>query len=350
MKISLLSAWNSDSGAATHAEFIGREWIKMGHNLSVFSFIKSDSHGNLFLRKDEPYVVRCFGTPRTNFFNPKPITEKRADILIVEDLGMLPNNELAKIFPLLKKGAKTINIIHDNKLSTDPSFYLFDWDKVVVFDQRYKKVFKSVYPEEIIKTIPYPCGPWKVGSQNKARRELKLPKDKKIILIFGWWAKTLLPYLSSIKKISNVFPIYLLVVSKDQKMKKKYLSFHGKKMKVDFREKIVSIEVLYKYSHASDVVIFGDKKAKGVVVCSTALSLVGAGCPIIVPDSKFFETFKSGVFKYKNKKELVKKIITVFKKGKRYKKTLGKMKKFVVNNNPRKIAQKYINLFKKLII
>jgi len=350
MKISLLSAWNSDSGAATHAEFIGREWIKMGHNLSVFSFIKSDSHGNFFLRKDEPYVVRCFGTPKTNFFNPRPIIEKKADILIVEDLGMLPKNKLAKIFPLLKKKVRTINIIHDNKLSSDPSFYLFDWDKVVTFDQRYKRVFENVYPRKIIETIPYPCGPWKKGSQSKARKGLKLPKDKKIILIFGWWAKTLLPYLSSIKKISNFFPIYLLVISKDKKMKKKYLSCQEKKMKVDFMEKIVPIEVLYDYLHASDVVIFGDKKVEGVVVCSTALSLVGAGCPLIVPDSRFFETFKSGVFKYKNKRKLKKNIITVFKKEGRYKKTLDEMKKFVANNNPRKIAQEYINLFKKLII
>ena len=41
MNIGMMSAWNQDSGVSVHAELIGREWVKMGHRLSVFSFLKT---------------------------------------------------------------------------------------------------------------------------------------------------------------------------------------------------------------------------------------------------------------------------------------------------------------------
>lgn len=349
MKISILSAWNSDSGAGMHAELIGREWIKMGHKLSVFSFIKSDFHGRHFLRKDESYVNRCFGTPKTNFFDPRPIVKNPMDILIVEDLGMLPKDKLAKFFPLFGEKAKTINIIHDNKLSPDPSFYQFNWDKVIVLDKRYKKIFENIYPEKKIEIVPYPCGFWEKGNQREARRKLKLPGDKKIIFIFGWWARHLVPFLPTIFKVGRKYPLLLLVVSKDIAVKEEYILLQNEEIEVDFREKIILPEELYLYLHASDVFVFGDKKTEGVVVPSSALMGIGAGCPIIAPCSNFFEIFDKEVLKYSRPKELRENIIEVFNKGEKYKETKKAAKKFVEKNNPREIAKKYIKLFKKLL-
>ncbi|MBA7514127.1 hypothetical protein ES705_06151 [subsurface metagenome] len=37
MKIGMMSLWNAANGPSIHAEFIGREWIKRGHSLVVFS-------------------------------------------------------------------------------------------------------------------------------------------------------------------------------------------------------------------------------------------------------------------------------------------------------------------------
>lgn len=351
MKISILTAWNSASGSAVHAGFIGREWIKMGHHVSVFSFIKSDfPEDDYFLKRDESYVNRCFGTSiRTNFLDPRPILKTRADILVVEDLGMLPKNNLAKIFPLIREKAKIVNIIHDNKLSPDPSFYQFNWDKIIFFDQRYKDIFKNIYPEEKSEIIPYPCDFWQTGDKNKARERLRLPKDLKIIFSFGQrWTKWLLPYLSVLPKIVRKYPCLLLVVSTDKSIKKDYLDLEKSGVKVDFREKIIPPEELYSFLHAADIILFGDKKAEGVVLSSSGLMCLGAGTPIVAPSSNIFEMFGEEILKYSNLEELEENIIDVFRTGRRCKSTILAAEKFTEKNNPRAIAELYIELFKKL--
>ncbi|NVM47049.1 MAG: glycosyltransferase family 1 protein, partial [Candidatus Lokiarchaeota archaeon] len=35
MKIGLMGAWNTDSGAAMHAELIGRSFVEKGHEIAV---------------------------------------------------------------------------------------------------------------------------------------------------------------------------------------------------------------------------------------------------------------------------------------------------------------------------
>ena len=117
MRIAMMSAWNTDSGVAVHAEPLGRVWIKMGHKLTVFTFIKDDFHGEGFTGEDEDYVIRCFGTQEhTNFLDPRPILTSDFDIFVVQDLRMLPVEQLARIFPLIKQRARTIHIVHENKL------------------------------------------------------------------------------------------------------------------------------------------------------------------------------------------------------------------------------------------
>ena len=105
MKIAMLSAWNEDSGASTHAELIGREWVKMGHDLRVFSFFPHDFHGTVLVGKDEDYVLRCFTTSScpTPYLDPRHILEANFEIFVVQDLGMLPKNGLAKIFHYIQR-------------------------------------------------------------------------------------------------------------------------------------------------------------------------------------------------------------------------------------------------------
>ena len=33
----MLSRWNTACGVSLHAELVGREWVKMGHKLTVFA-------------------------------------------------------------------------------------------------------------------------------------------------------------------------------------------------------------------------------------------------------------------------------------------------------------------------
>ena len=62
MKIAIIGAWNTSSGAAIHAELVARALVELGHKLTVFSFYPYSFHGASFTNKDEAYVVRCFTT------------------------------------------------------------------------------------------------------------------------------------------------------------------------------------------------------------------------------------------------------------------------------------------------
>jgi hypothetical protein len=37
IKIEMTTLWNAANGPSTHAELIGRAWMKLGHKLKVFS-------------------------------------------------------------------------------------------------------------------------------------------------------------------------------------------------------------------------------------------------------------------------------------------------------------------------
>ncbi|MBW2122797.1 MAG: hypothetical protein JRH07_13280 [Deltaproteobacteria bacterium] len=116
MHIAMMTAWNTDSGVAVHAEPLGKAWLKMGHDLTVYSHVQDDYHGEGFTGEDDDYVIRCLGTQRTNLLDPRPILTTDFDILVVQDLRMLPVENLARIFPLLKNRARTVHVVHENTL------------------------------------------------------------------------------------------------------------------------------------------------------------------------------------------------------------------------------------------
>ncbi len=167
MKIAMMSAWNTDSGVSIHAELIGREWIRMGHQLKVFTFFNFDFHGTTLIKEDEDYVVRCFTTSNypNPYLDPRPILSADYEFFVVQDLGMLPMDDLAKIFHHIQKKANTITIIHDNGANPNPSFYQFDWDRIICFDHRYEAFLKNYHPPEKIQIIPFPYHPIKRGNR-----------------------------------------------------------------------------------------------------------------------------------------------------------------------------------------
>jgi hypothetical protein len=105
MKIGMMCAWNSDSGASVHAELIGRSWVELGHEVRIFSFYKHDFHGTQIVGEDEDYVVRCFTTSKASppKLDPVPILTADYDVFVVQDLGMLPKDALGKIFGYVRK-------------------------------------------------------------------------------------------------------------------------------------------------------------------------------------------------------------------------------------------------------
>ena len=345
MRIAMMSAWNETSGVSIHAELVGREWVKAGNELKVFSFLEEDFHGHALIGTDEDYVIRCFGTPeRSNYLNPIPFLREDYDFFVAQDLGMLPRDKLGKIFYRIRKKAKTILVVHTNKLKDDPSFYQFDFDAVVCFDYRFKNFLKEVYPEDKIHIIPFPCHPWKEGNKEEARRKLGLPLNKKIIFVFGQKWINMLDTVPMLLDISKEYPLLLLIFSAAQRV----YGFEKLGKAVTIRKEVLEQEKIYDYLYAADAMIFGKHSLKGAVLSSTAHLIMGSGCPIIARDSNFFEMMSKEVLKYRNLEEFRENLISVFDRDERYKECCQAAKEYVEKNSSDKIADKFLKLFKEL--
>jgi glycosyltransferase involved in cell wall biosynthesis len=347
MNIAMMSAWNTDSGVSVHAELIGREWVKMGHRLQVFTFFESDFHGTAIVGEDEDYVVRCFTTsscadPR---LDPRPILSADYDVFVAQDLGMLPKDDLAKIFHYIKRKASTVTVIHDSGPSPDPSFYQFDWDRIVCFDYRYESFLEKYHPADKICTIPFPCHPLQRGNRQEARAKLGLPNKKKIVLIYGQRVKEHIPLLPIIKELNSHLPLLLLVVS--QKDVDELEGFEGIEMEI--RKESPTLASLYEYLHASDVLILHRNPCEGVVVSSAAFQCLGSGCPIIARQSRFFETLGDVVVTYSNFREFKESLLDILNEGERYQASQTLLESFIARNSAEVVAKRYIHLFEAMI-
>jgi len=343
----MMSAWNEDSGVSIHAELIGREWVKMGHDLKVFSFLTHDFHGTAIVGKDEDYVARCFTTSRAKspYLDPRPILEADFEIFVTQDLGMLPKDCLGKIFHHIQRKASTLTVIHDNGPSPDPYFYRFDWDRIVCFDNRYKEFLKKYYPEEKISLIPFPCMPLQRGDKKASRTKLGLPQDKKIILIFGQRLKEHLPILPLLREVTTHFPCQILAVSQKHLEILQAMDIE----EIEIRQESPSIERLYDYLHASDVLIIHRSQCNGVVVSSMAYQCLGSGCPILASNTNFFETMKDVVVTYSDSEEFKVNLMDILTEGEKYRASQSALDAFLRLNSAEAIARQYIDLFEIML-
>ncbi len=339
----MIGAWNTDSGVAVHAEPIGKAWVEMGHELTVFSFTEDDFHGEGFTGEDEDYVIRCMGTKKANFLDPRPILRHNFDIFIVQDLMMLPIENLVKIFPLIRKKSRTVHIVHENSLPEDSQFYQFDWDSVVYFSQR-QNFLNTVYPEA--ERIHFPCFPLREGDKIRARKKLGLPLDKKII--YEFCQSGYRPFLREPPSELKDGTILLILIPSDYQFLEEE---NPPPWMVVRREQTLSHEKFDDYLFASDAVILHKFQSRyHAVVSSTAFQALGAGCPMLVPGkSDFFFPFEEEVIRYVDFEDLKGTLIDLVRGGIRFKALQEKAVQFVKENSPKKIAEKYIELFNSLL-
>ncbi|NQT33407.1 MAG: hypothetical protein HQ594_07035 [Candidatus Omnitrophica bacterium] len=355
MKIGLIGAWNTDSGASIHAELIGRAWEEKGIDLTVFTFYRHSFHGTAITKKpgeEEDFVKRCFtvyGAPHPEM-NTKPILDADFDIFIAEDLGMIPMQKLLAVFPEIKRKAKTVNVIHDGSLSEKPEFFKFDWDQAVCFDDRYYNFLKSAYPEGKLSIIPYPAYPLKTGDMKKTREELGLPQDKKIVLLFGAAAEHALNTTLVLDRIAKEHDILLLLVTEIEHVLEE---FERILPRVSFDFKIVEQspdqDLLYQYLYASDCMIYNKYSKPTVVVGSTVFQCMGSGCPIISLDSNFVYSFNREVLKYRNFYELEDNLVDVFERGPKYQKQQIAIREYLEDYSAEPTADRFLKLFETLL-
>ncbi len=343
MKIAMMSAWNTDSGVAVHAESVGKAWLEMGHELTVFSFIKDDFHGEGFTGEDEDYVIRCFGTQKTNFLDPVPILSRSFDIFVLQDLAMLPVENLSKIFPLIRKRSKTVHIVHENVPHREAWFYQLDWDGVVYFCRR-QSFLNDVYPQA--KRIHFPCFPLRKGDKLEARKRLELPLDKKII--YEFCQRGYRPFLRDLPEELKEKAVLLVLIPLEYEFLEEE---NPPPWMIVRREKTLSHERFDDYLFASDAVMLHKFQSRyRAVVSSTGFQALGTGCPILVSgQSDFFFPFKEEIIRYEDIEDLKETLVDLIEGGERYKALQAKAENFVKENSPQKIAEEHIKLFRSLL-
>ncbi len=336
MKIAMMSAWNTDSGTAIHAETVGRAWIKSGHQLTVFSHIKTDFHGTGFTGTDEDYVIRCFGTQKTGYFDSKPVLAQNFDLFVIQDLRMLPVSNLFKVLPKIKSRSKLVNILYENHLPEEKWFFKDYWDTVVYFDRR-QEFFKKAYPNA--RHIPFPCFPGRNGNRGEAVKELKLPEGKNIIYIFCQRG-----YQPPITKLPGQLQETSVLLIVTQTGRSRTIKIPGSKNVLIREEDALSRERFDDYLFASDICVL-HKVSTGnlAVVSSTAYQSLGTNCPIMAPaESDFFKESGNEIIKYHSIDDLNRKLVEFTGNRKKLKKQLDSSKRFVKKHSPEVISGMFL--------
>ena len=346
MKIAFMSAWNTTSGVCMHSEPIAKAFMEMGHDVIVFTFYPHDHHGDGITAENEDFVFPCFGTRfNTNTIDPRPFIENDYEILIVEDLGVLPGEKLNNLMPIIKKKAKVVHVVHENRPPDGTWFYRILWDSIVYFDQR-QNFLKKAYPDA--EFIPFPCYKMRTGDKIEARKKLGLPLNKKIVYSFSHRGYG--HYYRDLPKELRNNTILLQVIREDMHELLEENQTENPYIIVK-REKVITTQLFDDYLFASDVVILHKYQLKDqAVVSTTALQALGTGCPIFVPKgSDFFQDFKEALIHYTNPSDLNSQLITLLNDKSTLIDINKKAEKIIDKFSPDKIAKKFITLFETLL-
>ncbi len=344
MRIGIMAAWNTNSGVAMHAEPVGKALIEMGHKVTVFTFHKNDYHGEWITAKDEKFVKRCFGTRTgTNALDPRPFMEHKYDILVIEDIGMLPVDKLNNIMSVVKKKAKVIHVVHENKMCDHSWFYKVNFDRVVYFDHR-QDFLKKVYSDAVY--IPFPCYKLRKGNKKTARKRLNLPLDKKIIYSFG--LRGYHSYYRDLPPKLKKKAILLHVIPRGYQMLE---SLTPEPWRIIRTVGSLSTREFDDYLFASDAAIFHKFQSRfHAVLSSTVYQSLGTGCPLFVPQqSDFFHNFKNEVVHYRDITALNKKLSDYLGSTQKRDRLYKEAEKFVIAHSPRAIAWEFTRLFEELL-
>jgi hypothetical protein len=302
-KIALMSRWNSTDGISFATEMYAQGLRERDHSVIIFAPFPDDK---LIKDTDSGDVIRCFsvndydcskyGDPdgpwikTEGALNPEPFLDQEYDFFVAQGFNQISRfDEFRRIFPEIKrKSDKTIYVVHEYNLGHSP-FADFDWDEVVVFDERFLDFVSRAFPRGRINVIPYPCHPISEGNQEESRQSLGLPLDKKIILSYGWRLADYTEVFPVVEGLSRESPLVYLMLTREQLQEKsrilriQYQSLHFEFGKPD-------IEGIYQHLHAADLLLINKRDSEGdsVVLSSTAHMCMGSLTPIVANDTSFF--------------------------------------------------------------
>lgn len=346
-----MSLWNAANGPSIHAELVGREWVKMGHRLTVFSSIEHPD-ARPTNQVDEDYVIRHFSVDRVvpvtkaYFFDPTPLIETDYEVFVAENLERLPTLELYRSFPRIKSKSKTVMVVHEGGPSKDPFYYLFNWDAIVCFDDRYVDFIGNYFPRDEIHIIEYPCHPYTPGDKVGSRRELGFREDEKIVLSYGFHPETVLKVIPALEYLSKRYDLRYVMAVNPASNYEEVLGIARKYPFIDIRVSALPLETLYKYIYASDAVLFYRESSSYRAVLSSSVRLtLGAGRPILFNECNFVERHGDEIVKYRDVDDLRLKLVRIFEEGF----DDSEVREFLRSRDSRVVAKKFIGLFEDLM-
>lgn len=320
--------------------------MRMGHRLVVLAPIEE---GKPQTAPDEPYVLRCYTVDRNRvkgfkplFLDPAPFMELSYDVVVVQNLEIMPMKELLHIWPEVRSRAATVLVLHEGYVPPYEEFYTFEWDAIVCFDERYVRLFADKLPVDRMRIIPFPCHPWRPGDKEASRVKLGLPLEKKIVFSYGISLHTYTPILDALDELSREFDMVYLLVPSEGGLP---LELLGRYRFIWVRRQVLTVDELYEYLYAADALLLY-KHSPDVVVASTVYLCLGSGCPIVINESRYTETLDGEVLKYRGPEELKEVLARVFE-GERPSEEA--IRRFIERHEASKVASMFIELFEELI-
>jgi hypothetical protein len=257
---------------------------------------------------------------------------------------------MLEIFPQIRKKANTVLVVHEIGLPPDPNWYKFEWDAIVCFDIRYKEFMSQAFPEEKITIIPFPCHLPSHGDKIEARRQLRLPLDKKIVFAYGFNSinshKDLLPVM---EKLAIDYPLLFVLLTHHTYPGVE--TFEPLPEFLHVRNEMPTDDRLYTYLHASDAYVnYGRIRIDGVGVSSSVAECLGAGCPVLVPGyCNFFDISGKEVIKYNDYQELEQRVRDVFEDAEYIEEHLKAAEEYATVNSAPYVAEQFISLFERVL-
>lgn len=335
-----MTTWARPCGASIHAQFVGNEWVKQGHELTVFA----PYGGPVLQKKDEPWVIRHYGLGEKAPFDEAPILDIDYDIFVLQQIREMPSKKLLRVASKIKKKAKTVVVIHEGR-PPEQAICRFPWDAIVCFDKRYERFLFSIFPDEKIHIIRYPCHPVELGDKVKAREKLGIPLNKTVLMIYGVAIHQYFHLLPMMNRLNKIKPLLFMVFTSIRDWAELFESVGSRYDFIRIKMETLTTNELYEYLHASDGIIYHRDSSVDVVVPSTIYTCMGAGCPIFAFNSNFVETLDMEIIKYRGLNELEKLLLG---DKKRWKIAVRAAINYANRNSASRIAKKFIRLFESL--
>jgi len=355
MRIALVSSWNACCGVSIHAELIGEALQRKGHTLRVLAPASYEDDGTRLIHAaDQPHVTRCYSFLRYGdrcsdiqlldslYFDTAPLLEESFDLVLVEKPTSIPLKPLKEALPRLKEAGRLVAVLHEGTAPENPFLGRVDWDAATIFDERYRRLFKGVIPDDRVHLAPFPCHPVERRPRSQARDRLGLPRDAEVVFSYGGLGGYM-PVIEAVARLGEERDrlLYLLLAGAPQTyMELKNSLGEDGSVRILFGRPPTT--ALYDYLCASDALILHKRRPPHVAVSSTAHLCMGSLTPLLCNDTTHFEMLRGEVIKYRDSSDIEEKLRLILEGA--ASEVTTEARRYVETNSADTVAEKLLEL------